>query len=41
MQDPREIYEGRMTKSYRFTLQITGDTYVLRKIGTHDLLKNP
>ncbi|GFP19326.1 hypothetical protein HKBW3S03_00831 [Candidatus Hakubella thermalkaliphila] len=41
MQDPREIWEGRITRSYRFTFQIKGDTYVLRKIGTHDLLKRP
>jgi len=41
MQDPREIWEGRITRSYRFTFQIIGSTYVLRRIGTHDLLKNP
>jgi len=41
MQDPREIWEGRLTKSYRFTFQINGDIYVLRRISTHDLLKNP
>jgi mRNA-degrading endonuclease RelE of RelBE toxin-antitoxin system len=41
MQDPREIWEGRLTQSYRFTFQIQGDTYVLRRIGTHDLLRNP
>jgi mRNA interferase RelE/StbE len=41
MQDPREIWEGRLTQSYRFTFQIQGDTYVLRRIGTHDLLRSP
>jgi len=41
MNDPREIWEGRITKSYRFTYQIEGDTYVLRRVGTHDILKNP
>jgi mRNA interferase RelE/StbE len=41
MQDPRDIWEGRITLSYRFTFQITGDIYVLRKVGTHDVLKNP
>ena len=41
MQDPRNIWEGRVTESYRFTFQIRGDTYVLRKIGTHDMLKKP
>jgi len=41
MQDPRNIWECRVTMSYRLTLQITGDTYMLRKIGTHDVLRNP
>ncbi len=41
MNDPREIWEGRITKSYRFTFQIEGDTYILRRVGTHDVLKNP
>ncbi len=41
MQDPRSIWEGRVTASYRFTFQIVGNTYILRKVGTHDILKNP
>jgi len=41
MQDPRNIWEGRITESYRFTFQIEEDTYILRKIGTHDILKKP
>jgi mRNA-degrading endonuclease RelE of RelBE toxin-antitoxin system len=41
MNDPREIWEGRITKSYRFTYHTEGDTYVLRRVGTHDILKNP
>ena len=41
VQDPRDIRECRVTTSYRFTLQIADDLYVLRKIGTHDLLRNP
>ena len=41
MQDPRDIWEGRVTESYRFTFQIQGDTYIMRKIGTHDILKKP
>jgi len=41
MQDPREIWEGRITQSYRFTFQIQGDMYVLRRIGTHDILRRP
>ncbi len=41
MQDPRGICECRVTYSYRLTLQIEEDRYVLRKVGTHDTLKNP
>ena len=41
MQDPRGIWEGRVTESYRFTFQIEEDIYILRKIGTHDILKKP
>jgi mRNA-degrading endonuclease RelE of RelBE toxin-antitoxin system len=35
------IWEGRVTKSYRFTFQISGEIYLLRRIGTHDVLKTP
>ncbi len=41
MQDNREIWEIRITKSYRLTLQIQEDSYILRNVGTHDMLKNP
>lgn len=41
MEDPRNIWEGRITKSYRFTFQIQKDIYILRRIGKHDILKNP
>jgi mRNA-degrading endonuclease RelE of RelBE toxin-antitoxin system len=41
MNDPRNIWEGRVTDSYRFTFQIEGDIFVMRKIGTHDVLTNP
>ena len=37
----RDIWEGRMTQSYRFTFEIIGDVYRLRRIGTHDILKHP
>ena len=37
MQDPRNIWEGRVTESYRFTFQIKEDFYTLRKVGTHDI----
>ncbi len=41
MEDPRQIWEGSITASYRFTFQIQGTTYLLRRIGTHDILKTP
>ena len=41
MNDPRNIWEGRAMAAYRFTFQIEGDIYVLRRVGTHDTLKNP
>ena len=41
MQDPRNIWEGRVTESYRFTFQIEADIYILRKVGAHDILKMP
>jgi len=41
MKDPRDIWEGRITTSYHFTFQITEDVYVLRKVGAHDVLRNP
>ena len=41
MQDPQNIWEGRISRSYRFTFQIENDTYILRTIGTHDTLKKP
>lgn len=41
MQDPRNIWEGRITRGYRFTFQMQGEAYILRRLGTHDMLKNP
>lgn len=41
MNDQREIWEARVTESYRFTFQIEKDIYILRRVGTHDILKNP
>jgi mRNA-degrading endonuclease RelE of RelBE toxin-antitoxin system len=41
MNDPRNIWEGRVTALYRLTFQVENDMYILRKVGTHDTLKNP
>jgi len=35
------IYEIRVSKSFRITYTKSGDTAILRKVGTHDILNNP
>lgn len=41
LEGQKDIWEGRITQSYRFTFQIENDVYILRKVGTHDILKRP
>ena len=41
MQDPRDIWEGRITKGYRFTFRMEGEVCLLRRLGTHDILRTP
>jgi mRNA-degrading endonuclease RelE of RelBE toxin-antitoxin system len=41
MERHRDIWKGRITQNYRFTFYIVGDTYFLRRIGSHDILKRP
>jgi len=41
MQDPRDIWEGRITQGYRFTFQMEGEVVILRRLGTHDILRTP
>jgi mRNA-degrading endonuclease RelE of RelBE toxin-antitoxin system len=36
-----DIWEARITRGYRITLTIAGDTYILRRIGAHDVLRRP
>jgi len=36
-----DIWEGSITQKYRFTFSITGNTYFLRRIGKHDILRTP
>lgn len=31
-------WEGSVTKNYRFTFQISGNTVIFRRIGTHEIL---
>lgn len=38
----RNIWEGRITKGYRFTFQIVKSLYIIRRAGKHDeIFKNP
>ena len=41
MEEQKDIWELRVSASYRLTFQISGDTYILRRVGTHDVLKKP
>ena len=41
MQGTVRIWELRVTQGYRLTFQIEGDVYVLRTVGTHDILREP
>lgn len=40
MNDPREIWEGRVTRGYRFTFQIEGELYRLKTTGYPRYFKN-
>ena len=41
MKGHEDIWEVKISRSYRFTLQIKGDAYILRKIGKHEILRKP
>jgi mRNA-degrading endonuclease RelE of RelBE toxin-antitoxin system len=41
MQGTARIWELRVTQGYRLTFQIEGDVYLLRTVGTHDILREP
>ena len=41
MAGQKDIFEIRISKNYRLTYQKIGDAAYLRKLGTHDLLRNP
>ncbi len=41
MKGYKELWEGRITIHYRFTFKIVGETCLLRRIGTHEIYKNP
>lgn len=37
----RGIWEGYVDYQYRFTFEIGEDFYILRKVGPHNVIKNP
>lgn len=41
MQGTGGVWELRVTQGYRVTFQIEGDLYILRKVGSHDVLRKP
>ena len=41
MEGRQNIWELRVSDSYRLTFQVSEDTYILRRVGTHDILKKP
>lgn len=41
MKNLKGIWEARVTGSYRLTFHVEKDTYILRRVGAHDILKNP
>ncbi len=41
MKGYKDLWEGRITIHYRFTFKIVGETCLLRRIGTHEIYKNP
>ncbi len=34
-----DIWEVRVSRNYRLTLQLAGDTYILRRAGSHDVIE--
>lgn len=41
MEGVRDIWEASVTMQYRFTFEIREDDIILRRIGTHNILKRP
>ncbi len=36
-----DIWEVRVTRSHRISLTMAGDTFILRRLGPHDVLREP
>jgi mRNA-degrading endonuclease RelE of RelBE toxin-antitoxin system len=41
MQGREGVWEIRISGGYRLTLQITEEAYILRRVGSHDVLRQP
>jgi mRNA-degrading endonuclease RelE of RelBE toxin-antitoxin system len=41
MEGHESVWEARVTKGYRMTFHIYGDTCLLRRVGPHSILKMP
>ena len=41
IQGTRGLWEVRVSRSHRLTLEIAGETYLLRRVGSHDVLHRP
>ena len=39
MKGLKSIWEGRVTRAYRFTFSWEGDVITFRRVGSHDILK--
>jgi len=35
------VWEMTVTMNYRITFEVVGDVVLLRRIGTHDIVRNP
>jgi mRNA-degrading endonuclease RelE of RelBE toxin-antitoxin system len=41
MKGAGEIWRANVTDGYRFTFEIAGDHCLLRRVGTHDVMRTP
>lgn len=41
MVNSRDIYEGRVDIHHRVTFEIDNKTVIMRKVGTHEIYRNP
>lgn len=40
MEGTKKVWEARVSLSYRITYQLAEDVLLLRRVGTHDILRN-